>query len=125
MKILLVDDNDFSLELTKDMIHEVLSQDETEIVIAKNGNDAVSLFEQSDIRGIDVILMDIVMPQMSGEAAVNQIRSMNREDAETVPIIIVSALAQGTVLENEALISGYIQKPLSVDKIRTAFEQLS
>ena len=66
------------------------------------------------------------MQEKSGLTALREIRTVDREDAATVPIIIVSALSEDNCaeVEDRKLISSYIQKPLSVDKLRNALLML-
>ena len=59
------------------------------------------------------------MPVMNGIEATKKIRSLNRDDAKTIPIIALSA---NTVLKDETNqdlsgINGYIEKPIYVKKL--------
>ena len=60
---------------------------------AENGKRAVELVEQNPEGYFDAIVMDIRMPVMSGLEAARQIRAMSRTDAQTVPIIAMTANA--------------------------------
>ena len=61
--------------------------------IAENGKAGVEQFLKHEPGYYDVILMDIRMPVMSGLEAARQIRAMSRTDAQTVPIIAMTANA--------------------------------
>lgn len=52
--------------------------------------------------------------------------AMERSDAKSIPIVIVSALAEDSGIigaEEKELITGYIQKPLSVEKFENALNK--
>ena len=67
----------------------------------------------------DVILMDICMPVMDGLDATRAIRSMEREDCHTVPIVAMSANAFDDDLKKsvECGMNGHLSKPVEVDKL--------
>mgnify|MGYP002540720019 CR=1 FL=1 len=80
---------------------------------------ALEEFSESQQYAFDCILMDIMMPVMNGIEATKKIRSLNRDDAKTIPIIALSA---NTVLKDETNqdlsgINGYIEKPIYVKKL--------
>ena len=58
-----------------------------------NGLEAVQHFEASEPGTYDVILMDVMMPVMDGLTATKTIRSLERQDAKTIPIIAMTANA--------------------------------
>ena len=58
------------------------------IVEAQNGEEAVAITKN---RSFELILMDIQIPIMNGYEAAQAIRSSNKEDAKTIPIIAVTA----------------------------------
>lgn len=88
-RILVAEDNDLNAEIAKFFIE----QNGGKVIEAKNGFEAVKEFENSEVGGIDVILMDIMMPVMNGYEATKCIRLSNRPDGKTVPIIAMSANA--------------------------------
>lgn len=59
--------------------------------VANDGKEGVEMFEASEIDYYSAILMDIRMPVMDGLAATAAIRQLDREDAETIPIIAMTA----------------------------------
>jgi len=81
-KILVVDDDKDSL----DLISEALSEAGYEIICASSGPDALQILQ--DIKPA-VVILDIMMPGMSGFAVLKKIRSM--PDLKELPVIIVTA----------------------------------
>jgi PAS domain S-box-containing protein len=71
--ILLVEDD----EAVRELIGTVLQNGGYEVLIARNGNEALRICEQNNGR-IGLILTDMVMPGMSGRALVESIRNLNR-----------------------------------------------
>lgn len=80
--ILIVEDDPFSFEL----IHEYFSNTGVKIIHAKTGNDAIYCFKHSK-RKIDLILMDIKIPEKSGIKATKEIRESDKK----IPIIAQTA----------------------------------
>lgn len=89
MTVLLCDDN----KMNCDIAEHLLNKAGASVMIADNGEKAVELFRQSPIGGIDVILMDVMMPVMDGLEAAKTIRMLARPDATLVPIIAMTAKA--------------------------------
>ena len=85
------------------------------IVYAENGRQALDkLAQESDV---DIVLMDIMMPEMDGLAAIREIRA--RDGWKKLPIIALTAKAMKDDQE-QCLAAGandYMAKPLDVDKL--------
>ncbi|MDE7430287.1 MAG: response regulator, partial [Lachnospiraceae bacterium] len=86
-RILMAEDNELNWEIA----HDILSEFGLEMEWAENGQLCVEQFEQSAPGWYDAILMDLRMPVMTGFEAAEAIRKLEREDAQTIPIIAVSA----------------------------------
>ena len=105
VKVLAVDDNAANLKLIAAMLKEMVSQ----VVVCKNGKEAVNLAQSQPF---DIIFMDIQMPIMDGISATQAIRrhSLNTE----TPIVAVTAHAIPG--ERERLIrqgmDDYLAKPI-------------
>jgi len=84
---------------------------------ADNGETGTELFKRSAPHFYDAILMDIRMPIMDGYAATQEIRSLAREDAKTIPIIAMTADAFSDDVKKaqEAGMNGHIAKPIEPD----------
>ena len=91
-----------------------------EVQVARNGREALeALGRVADgaAPGVDLVLMDVMMPEMDGLTATREIRSMERW--ANLPIIMLTAKAM-TEDQNICLAAGandYIPKPIDVDKL--------
>jgi CheY-like chemotaxis protein len=109
--ILIVDDdvrNIFSLT-------SVLEDAGVDVSFAENGRDALTLLDATP--DIDLVLMDVMMPQMDGYETMRAIRQ--RADFGTLPIIALTAKAMEGDREKsiEAGASDYIPKPVDPDRL--------
>ena len=112
LHILLAEDNELNMEIA-----EFLLQNEgAEVTKAWNGQEAVTLFRESESGEFDVILMDIMMPVMNGYEATKIIRSLDREDAKKIPIIAMTANAftEDRLKAREAGMDEHVAKPVDV-----------
>ena len=110
LHILLAEDNELNMEIA-----EFLLQNEGAVVTkAWNGQEAVETFEKSGSGEFDVILMDIMMPVMNGYEAAKRIRSLDRDDAQVIPIIAMTANAfvEDRMKAKEAGMNEHIGKPV-------------
>ena len=112
-RILLVEDNELNREIAEVILDEAGFLIET----APDGTDAVEMVKHSEEGYYDAILMDIQMPVMNGYEATRTIRTMNRHDVKTLPIIAMTANAleedKETALKNG--MNAHIAKPLDMD----------
>ena len=112
LHILLAEDNELNMEIAEFML-----QNEGAVVKKTwNGQEAVEIFEKSRPDEFDVILMDIMMPVKNGYEAAKMIRSMDREDAKTIPIIAMTANAftEDRLRAKEAGMDEHISKPIDM-----------
>ena len=121
VKALLVEDNNLNMEISK----FYLEQENVDVTSAVNGKEAVSIFENSEPGYFDIILMDIVMPEMDGLTATRTIRALDRSDAKSIPIIAMSANAFEEDIRNsmEAGMNDYLVKPLNGQSIATKMNE--
>ena len=113
LHILLAEDNELNMEIAEFM----LQNEGADVTKAWNGQEAVELFRKSEPGEFDVILMDIMMPVMNGYEAAKTIRSLNREDAKTIPIIAMTANAftEDRIRAKEAGMNEHVAKPVDVE----------
>ena len=110
-KVLIVDDdvrNIFALT-------SALETYNMEVLRAENGREGIELLEQNP--DIDVVLMDIMMPEMDGYETMQAIRQI--EQFQQLPIIALTAKAMKADRDKciEAGASDYIAKPLDMDQL--------
>ncbi len=120
MKTLVVED-DFTSRL---LLQEIL-QEYGEVHIAVNGKEAVQAVELAIERGTpySLICLDIMMPEMDGQAALQAIRNLEERAAATkiapAKILMTSALGdkKSVMAAFREQCDGYIVKPLDVGKL--------
>ena len=122
LNILLVEDNELNMEIAE----FVLQNGGADVTKAWNGKEAVELFRKSEPGGFDAILMDIMMPVMNGYEATKMIRSLDREDAKTIPIIAMTANAftEDRQKAKEAGMNEHIVKPVDVELLIKVIHKL-
>ncbi len=111
-RILLAEDNDLNWEIA----NELLSSLGFSLDWAENGQLCLNMFNASAPGFYDAILMDIRMPVMSGYEAAKAIRTLDREDAKTIPIIAMTADAFSEDIKHclDAGMNAHIAKPIDV-----------
>lgn len=109
-KILLCEDNEMNREIAK-MLLQKYGMD---VSCAINGEEGVETFQRSGKGEFAAILMDIRMPVMNGYEATAAIRSLDRSDAKTVPIIALSADAYDEDVHKakDAGMNAHLAKPI-------------
>lgn len=111
-RILLVEDN----ELNREIAEEILQMNGLLVDSVENGLVAVDAFKASAPGYYNCILMDIQMPVMNGYEATECIRSLDRDDARSIPILALTANAFATDLGKTHSIgmNDHIAKPIDV-----------
>ena len=91
---------------------------------AENGAVALEKFAK-DESGFDVAILDIMMPEMDGLTATRRIRSLNRPDAEQIPIFAVTAgIFPGDIEKIKAAgMTAYLPKPLVWEELIAVLER--
>lgn len=115
MRVLLVEDNEINCEIVEFMLKEAGA----EVVTANDGKVAVDAFAASASGTFDCVLMDLMMPVMSGYEATRVIRGLDRPDAKTVPIIALSANAfeEDITMAKDAGMNEHLAKPVDIKKM--------
>ena len=113
--ILVVEDNDTNMEIIK----AILERTHAHVTCAWDAEEAIDIISKSKEGRFDLILMDIQMPGMDGYCAARAIRSMDRRDSMTVPIIAMTANAFAQDVEKalNAGMNAHIAKPIDVDEL--------
>lgn len=119
--ILLAEDNALNMEIAECILTELGAK----VTKAWNGKEAVDIFAASAPGHFDLILMDIMMPEMGGREATRSIRAMNRPDAKSVLIMAMSAnsLQEDIQKNRNAGMNDHISKPISSDELKKALQE--
>jgi len=127
MKILIVEDDFMSRKLMTACLSHL-----GEIDVATNGTEAVEAFlmAKSEGNSYDLIMLDIMMPEMNGQEVLKRIRQIEENPENTgtsdVNIVMTTALKDSTsvmtAFENQC--DGYLVKPIDVDKVHALFKEL-
>ena len=121
-RVLLVEDNLLNLEIAQSL----LEMNGILVETAENGQIAVEYFLHSAPDYFDAILMDIRMPVMDGITATQSIRSLQRSDAATIPILAMTANAFDDD-RNQALGAGmnsFLVKPINIEQLLKELSQV-
>jgi CheY-like chemotaxis protein len=116
-KILMVDDDNIQLTTA-----ELFLKDEYEIYKAISGNEALKKLSGNEIRP-DIIMLDILMPEMDGWEVFNRIRAIN--SFKNTPIVFLTSLA-GDAEKKRAQKMGaadYIIKPFILTELKNKIRE--
>ena len=115
MQVLLVEDNEINCEIVEFMLKEAGA----DVVTANDGKAAVEAFAASQPGTFGCVLMDLMMPVMSGYEATRVIRGLDRSDAKNVPIIALSANAfeEDVAMAKDAGMNEHLAKPVDIRKM--------
>ena len=121
-RVLLVEDNDLNMEIASEM----LKMNDMEVITAKNGQEALHVFETSPLFSIDMILMDMQMPVMDGCQATEMIRQLDRPDAKTVMIIALTANAFSEDVSKALRVgmNAHVSKPIRMKVLNQVMSDL-
>ena len=112
--ILLADDEDMVLEIGTQMLKR-LGYD---VIGAENGRKAIELYREN-LEAVDIVILDLVMPDLGGAEAVHAIREMN----PNVKIMLSSGFGRdGKTNEIMESCNGFIQKPFSMQQLSEAIQ---
>ena len=120
-RALVAEDNEINMEIIKFMLEDngIL------VECVYDGLEVVKKFEESKPGYYDMILVDIMMPNLNGWDTARRIRSMRRFDASIIPIIAMSANAFAEDIMNSYTvgINKHLTKPLDEIKLLEAIRQ--
>lgn len=120
--VLIAEDNSMNTLVTKKM----LEHKNMKVTTVENGKDAYDTFVQSDPGEFDLILMDIHMPIMDGLEATHAIRSSAHPEAQTIPIVALSANAYDEDRQEclKAGMNEHVAKPIEPDNLFGILRQM-
>ena len=116
VNVLLAEDNELNAEIAAVQLEEFGMNVER----AVDGKNAVEIFRNHPEGTFDVILMDIMMPEMNGYEAAKAIRAMNdRPDGKNIPIIAMTAnsFAEDVQASLDAGMNAHLSKPIVIEEV--------
>ncbi|MEJ2680615.1 MAG: ATP-binding protein, partial [Gammaproteobacteria bacterium] len=118
LNILLVEDN----KTNQMVISRLISKSGHHSVLADNGVDCLKKVKQCHF---DLILMDIMMPEMDGIQATQELRKIYSKD--TLPILALSANTETDNIEKcmEAGMNEYLHKPIRIHELKSILNRYS
>jgi len=128
MKALIVDDDFYS----RNMLHEILRQ-VAHCDIAVNGEEAIEAFKRglADGEPYNLICLDLLMPEMDGQQALREIRTLEKEHG--IPphgeskVIVTTMLADEKETHDAFFLGGatsYLVKPIDEEKLMNEIKSL-
>lgn len=122
VRVLLVEDNDINREVAETL----LAENGLNVECAVNGREACDQFLSHEGHYYDVILMDVMMPEMDGIEATKVIRASDHPEAKSVIIIAMTANAfEDDIRRTRAAgMDGHLSKPIRINEILKAMDQL-
>ncbi len=112
LRILVAEDNLVNQEITR----RLLEREGAEVVLAATGREALEIWRRG---GVDVVLMDMMMPDTDGVEATRQIRAEEAGTGRRVPIVALTANA--FVADRQVCVAagmdGYAAKPIRPDAL--------
>ena len=121
IKVMVVDDNQYNREIAC----ELLRENGAHIIECASGSEAVDYIKYRN--GIvNIILMDVCMPDMDGFEATRLIRQLEKDRWQDIPIVAMTANAfdedRKKALEHG--MNGHIAKPIQVDKLLSILSEV-
>lgn len=115
MNILLIDDDEASNAFTEIILNrsELLAT----LTIFRNGEKALDFILENETQKIDLILLDINMPVMSGHEFLGELEQNNKN----IPVVMLST----SIIEEDehealkhAFVKGYLHKPITLENLQ-------
>ena len=112
--------------INAEIIKELLTIRGCVIDHAENGKIAVEMFKNSEKDDYDAILMDVRMPEMDGLAATAAIRLLDHPNAQTIPIIAMTANAFDEDVQRSLQVgmNAHLSKPVEPERLYVTLEEL-
>jgi CheY-like chemotaxis protein len=115
------------VQINAEIMMMVLAMREMEAEHAENGRIAVDKYLEHEAGYYDAILMDMRMPEMDGLEATRAIRASGREDAESIPIIALTANAFDEDVQRslQAGMNAHLSKPIEPERLYETLHRLA
>ena len=122
LRILLAEDN----PVNQALVMRLLQKRGHTVEVAGNGREALEALERTPPTRFDLILMDMLMPEMDGEECVARIRAKENGSGSRIPIVALTAHAMKGDRERFLAfgVDGYLPKPIRAQQLFETIEGL-
>jgi len=119
-KIMLVDDEEYQIVSVKTALEESYG-DEYNVIPARSGTECFELLKNNELP--DLILLDVMMPEMSGWEVFDKLR--DNPSWKEIPVVFLTARTDETA-ENagEFLGDDYIEKPVEIEELKNRIDKV-
>ena len=121
LKILMIDDSKTIIRVLKNVLTRILDKD-TVFLEAYNGEEALAVVKEHE--DIDIILLDVNMPVMSGDKFLEILRSKSEYNKIKVVMVTTEAEKKTVVKIMKLGANGFIVKPFTPDVLRKSLEPI-
>lgn len=114
-------------EMNLEIITQLLAMCGARVTPARNGQEAVEVFQAAPPGTFDAILMDMNMPVLDGCGAARAIRALGRPDGAEIPIVAVTAnaFAEDAAASARAGMNAHVPKPIDLNQLAKALCHLA
>ena len=110
-RVLVADDNQTNLKILENILHKAGMN----VIACSNGLDVLEVLQNCDSTPVDIVILDIMMPEMTGYKAAREIRS---RFARTIPLIAFSSSLEDSASKcSEVGFDGFLPKPINRIKL--------
>ncbi len=130
-KILLVEDSKDDVLLIQRAFNKTKLAEKFELIIAQDGNQALSYLHDLDISSISqqgkipmILLLDLNLPKMNGFEILQRIRSNDK--TKLIPVIVFTSSKEDQDITKSYLLgaNSYVRKPIDSDKFTAVLQQI-
>ena len=114
--ILIVDDEDLIRDVTK----SILETGGYEVLVASNGKEAISIFAEHS-NHIDLVLTDMVMPEMDGISALGVIKKMK---SDVKAIAVTAHIDNARYIDLLGDVDAVLRKPFDMDMLLNTIQRV-
>ena len=116
MKSILIVDDD---EPTRRLLDALMRRNGHATIIAENGRAALDILRQ---RTVDVVILDLMMPEVSGTEVVTQLEAT--DDPPSV-VVCTAAGRRGTPVFSSKVVKAIVQKPFDIAQLIRVVDELA
>ena len=120
-RVLIVEDDGFNLQLLRTMLKQAM---ECEVVANDRGSEVLEMLKNEE-EEIDLLLLDLYLPEMSGEEILKEVRKLPHREDLPIFIISVDGLDEKKYLDMGA--TDFVLKPFNpntlMQKVEMVFEE--